>query len=276
MDSANKIRWRYTTVIIIASLIIGGLLFLILSLSLHEGFLASVSRELATALLVGGVWAGAYEFLMRRDFTGMQDANTNRIISKIETAENEHTLGLSEAMSTCERYDYSTLILNSKSLTIVLNDGRTWASWNTAHLKRRFADPEKDTVVILLHPDSPLLPIMAHKLGMDVISVRMKIAETVRLLNGTKSENTKLKILGHDLFSPHSAYLGDSYLVMTPYFFSRARSIPPLFKLQDVGGDCYFRRSLEDIRALELDCRDISKYELLPAKDPIPLQPNGL
>lgn len=262
MESASKIRWRFTTVIVIFGLVILGLLFLIASIELHEGFWASIFRELSTALLVGGIWAGAYEYLMRRDFTVMHDANINRVISKIETSQNERALGLAEAMSTCDRYEYSSLILESNTLTIVLNDGRTWASWNNTHLKKRFADAEKETTVILLHPESQLLPVMAHKLGMDVNSVQMKIAETVSLLNTLKTPSTKLKILGHNLLNPHSAYLADNYLVMTPYFFSRARSIPPLFKFQDIGGECYFRRSVEDIRALELDCRDLSGYTL--------------
>jgi hypothetical protein len=98
---------------------------------LHEGFWASIFRELSVALLVGGVWAGAYEYLMRRDFT----------------------------------------------------------------------DPEKETTVVLLNPDSLLMPVMAHKLGMDVTSLRMKIAETVRLLNSARKPNSKLKILGHNLIS---------------------------------------------------------------------------
>lgn len=149
------------------------------------------------------------------------------------------------------------MLLEAKDLTILINDGRTWVSTNSVHLRNRFAQPNLRTRIFLLHPESPMLEVLARKVGSTREHMQNKIHETVRMLTELKGEKTKLTILGHYLFNPHALFLGDQYAIMTPYFTARGRRTVPLLRFHDNSQTSFVRKLKDDVRDLENDAKEI-------------------
>lgn len=167
-------------------------------------------------------------------------------------------LGLREIHSDCTAFDYGSIISESGRLIVVLNDGRTWASVHRDRLRRRFADSTKETTLILTHPESPMVQVLARKGSKDIEAIRGRIRDTVQLLEEIKNDHTSLEILGHFLFNPQAVVIGDDTAVVTPFFLSRGGRTVPAFKYQDLGKPCYFRDLLEDVERVRMDTKDIS------------------
>lgn len=284
-DTAIRVRWKLTSRIVFAGFIILGLVLLLASQLLASNkpnnFVSLVLNQLATALLVGGLWTGVYETFLRDDFIRINDENTGKLLSaaetilesgrqntqtllnKISVSEQEELLGLVEANSASNKYDYTDLITNSKALVLLLNDGRTWVSNHADQLRRRFADPEKTTKIFLLHPLSPMIPTHARKVGTTTQSLQLKIAETIEMLGTLRTANTSLEVYGHYLYNPYSLFIGDHYAVLTTYFASKGRRTVPMFRFEDQDGqpDCYYKQLKEDVEVLKkFDAEEISNF----------------
>ena len=167
-------------------------------------------------------------------------------------------LGLVHVHPDCTAVDYGPIISESHRLVVVVNDGRTWASVHRDRLRKRLADPQKDTVFFLIHPESQMVEILARKGSKDVGVIKSRIQETVQLLEEIKAEGTSLEILGHWLFNPYSLVLGDNTAIITPYFISRGGRTVPAFVYRDVGATSHFRELLKDVERLRMDAKDIS------------------
>jgi len=173
------------------------------------------------------------------------------------------SLGLIEVSIDGNYYDYTSLILESKNLKIVLNEGRSWVSRNLNLLRERFKNPNMETVFYLLHPDSPMLTVLARKVNSTPDDQRSKIADTIRLLNENKCPETKLRIYGHFLYNPYSLFLSEDFAIVVPYFISRARKTLNLFRFQDIDDAyCHHKELQLDLKELQNDSEDISHYTL--------------
>lgn len=261
ISSIPRIRWRMGNLLIISILIILGLLFLIVSLFITNDFWQSFCNQLATVLLVAGVWTGIYEMFLRLDFIRITDENSDRVISHLKLSDEFRKLGLDEARADSGGYDFTHLLLHSEELFVVLNTGRTWVSTHSDPLRRRFQDADKKTTVFLLHPDSSMLTVISRKEATPVEGVREKIAEAVQMLNQLKTDDTQLAIYGHHLYNPYSLFLGDAFAVITPYYVSIGRRTVPLFTYLGVETDSYYRNLREDVTTLLHDAQDISTYK---------------
>lgn len=182
----------------------------------------------------------------------------NGLVRDIGLTKEFSRIGLIEACADASTYDYGRIISESKKLVILLNDGRTWISVHRDRLRRRFADSAKETVVYLVHPDSPMVGVLARKAGRDVPALQGRIRETVEILNEIREPQTALEILGHHLFNPHSLVIGDDMAVLTPYFASRGGRTVPAFRFEDTGADCFLRDIVEDLERLRLDSASIA------------------
>lgn len=181
----------------------------------------------------------------------------NGLVRGIGLAKNFGEMGMVEACADFSAYDYNPIISESRKLVILLNDGRTWISFNRDRLRKRFADPAKETTIFLIHPKSPMIQVLARKGLVDAPVLQGRIRETVDELLKTKQANTVLEILGHHLFNPFSLFLGDDSALFVPYFASRGGRTVPVWKFEDTGSDCYFRDLVEDMERLRMDADNI-------------------
>jgi hypothetical protein len=270
-DSVSRVRYRLRAVLAGALFIIFGFVLLIVALQLKTGFWADAAREVSTIFMLGGVLHVVYELYLRDDFLRMNEENTvtimdalndtrKTIADKLRLAQQAEDIGLAETRSDASTFDYATLLELSPTVTIVVNGGRTWVSNNADRLRKRFLDPNKATNLILLHPSSPMMQVLARKEGSNQAALQHKVAESVAMLNQLKAEGTQLRILGHHLFNPHSVFLGDRYVIISPYFHSRGRRTVPAYRFKNRDADCYYREIAADIQSLLLDAEDISNY----------------
>lgn len=279
-ESNTNTRWRLTNWLSISIFVILGLLFLIASLQITSSFWSSAFGELATIFFVSGAWNIIYDMYLRNDFVKMIDDNNSRVLGRIHDdtekilqqvrfSDEMVKLGLQEIRADSLTYDFTNMFLESKELYIVLNHGRTWISHNTYLFRKRFQDPNKKTVIFMLHPHSPMLQVIAKKEDSTVEAIQDKIAEAVQILNSEKLENTQLQIYGHHLFNPHSVYLTEKYAITTGYYFVLGRRIVPLYKYgpTNLSGDCFFNIVREDILALIECSEDISNYYLIHSSE---------
>jgi hypothetical protein len=249
--------------VFVSALIILGLVCIIISLTTANSFLSSLFSEIAGVFLIGGSTSIIYEMFARGDFVKINEQNTERILDEIRLSAQTESIGLVQVEEDSTKSDYAYLIENSGILIVVLNDGRTWTSMQAEGLRRRFKDPNKKTIFYLLHPESPMLAILARKVGASVTSLQSKILETVTLLNGLRTEKTQLEIYGHYLFNPHSLLVADQDVYVTPYFISRVRRFPPTYvfrKTEDQTG--FYAKAVADLEALRLDSEEISQYQI--------------
>jgi hypothetical protein len=189
------------------------------------------------------------------------------LIQRMGLAREYGRLGLTEIHADCTAFDYGPIIGDSMRLIVVLNDGRTWASVHRDRLRKRFSDGNKETVFIVVHPDSAMVEVLARKGCKEINVIGGRIRETVQLLEEIKNDDTKLEVLGHYLFNPHAIVIGDDAAVITPFFHSRGGRTVPAFKYQDVGQGCYFRELVKDVELLRIDAKDIrssSRNSALP------------
>jgi len=263
-DTVSLLRFQGRSTIAILAMVIVGLLFLLASINMEKGFWASLLNQLSTVLLVGGIWTGSYELFMRRDFIKINEDQTSQVLDRITLAEGEDALGLVEVLHDSTDFDYTPLLLEAEHLTIVLNDGRTWISTHNDDLRHRLADEDKTTTIFLLHPESPMLHVLARKVDSTRDNLRSKISESIQMLKNLSIEGkTNLEILGHHLYNPHSTFLGDDIAILTLYFTARGRRTVPLLKFKDKERHGFLKMLREDLTDLRNDAEEISDFKFV-------------
>lgn len=185
-----------------------------------------------------------------------------------ELAKQCENLGLTEIESDSSNYDYENIVVNSRRLVIVLNDGRTWASVHRDRLRRRFEDSSKQTTIFLCNPRSRMLHVLSRKGSVGVEDIQARVMQTVTLLDEIKKPTTSLEVLGHYLFNPYSLILGDDEAVIIPYFLSRGGRKSPLYKYSKSKDQNFFNDLEKDIEMLRKDAGNIisAKLDQAPEK----------
>ena len=258
--TTTQFRFQVKTVIAVLVFAISGLLLLIASLQMTPGFWATLMNQLSTALLVGGIWTGIYEFFMRNDFVRMNTEQTAAVLDRIRLSEGGESIGLTDVYPDSSIFDFDSLLRDPPTLTILLNDGRTWVSTHSERLRARFSNPALRTTIFLLHPDSPMLQVLARKVGSSQESLRSKIAESIHMLKSLRSESTQLEILGHHLFNPHALFLSPDAAALTPYFAARGRRTVPLMRFRDNSPASFVHKLRDDMIDLRNDSESIIDY----------------
>lgn len=279
--------YRLKTVVIALTFVSIGLLALITSIQLEDKhtILKALLREFATISIIGATLHVIWELFQRQDFVQitnnkaedvLSSVNTARqevvqlmrshehqIVSRLDVANQARHMGLAEITRDARSYDYSVL-LDESVVTAVVNDGRSWVSNNIVKLRKRFADPSKKTRIYVIHPDSPMMQILAKKEGTTEEAVRMKLDETLRVLATLITPTTDLHVFGHMLYNPHTIYVCESFALVTPYYHSRTRRSAPVFKYEDTSPTSLYAELKADIEALELDSAELA----LPSQPP--------
>jgi len=221
-------------------------------------------REFATVAIVAGTLHVAFEFMQRREFLHSIDevqrsviasiqAMRGEVLSKLTITQQVYDLGLVEVRADANSHDFADLLRTARNLVIVLNDGRTWVSNNAARLRDRFEDSRLETSFFFVHPQSLILPVLARKDGTTEAALSAKIQETVSMLCRMCTQDSLVTVRGHHLYNPHSVFMSDEHVLLTPYFHARTRRTVPLLRFVDRGDGSFFREVGEDLEALILD-----------------------
>jgi len=252
-----------------------GIIFLLFSLIFSDQnvgwakFLVSALREAATIFIVSGVWTAIYDGYLRQEIvtqtTEFVKNNTEVLGTKIvqevisflgKTNQLQDTANKSGLVRIFENADampdFRYIIERSQSLTICLNNGNSWLLRNDVGqkeiwLKTRFADPNKKTIFVFLHPESPFIPIQEKKEGKEEGEFKKLINQTVKKLLELKTPETKLEIWGHDLYNPYSLYMTEEFAFYSPFRASRGKTPIPMFQYRRGDRDSNYQKLKEDI-----------------------------
>lgn len=258
-----------------------GLVALLLSIELDEKvheLAKPLLREFATIAIIGGSLHVTYELFQKLEYVRATEDNTTAVLRSIEDTSSEILqrlsladeavrMGLTAIHPDASNFAYGPMLDEATSVTIVLNDGRTWVSNNAPRLRKRFADPTKKTRFFFVHPSSPMQQVLARKYGSSEEGLIAKLNETLTMLADLSTPEAKIEVFVHNLFNPQSVFMGDSSVVITPYFHSRTRRTVPALRFQDTGEACFFRELRDDLQALTFDA-EATQIPWSPNKNP--------
>lgn len=261
MEDPSTRGYRLLNVIVASAIALAGLLCLLATESVwatKHHLLAGLLTKLSEILIVGGVMGVVFDFLLRRELISHFDSlyqstssSINRVLESIEHRQSALNHGLSEAISTIEHrlkmsedlkniglvqvcpkesaFDYSDIILNSKKLTFVFNDGRTWFSQHQPDLAERLLRADAHTTVLLAHPDSPFLDSLAQRVDQSKEELIAKIRESVKNITRMRKDGGELAIWGHFLPTSFSLVMSENIAVLIPYMIARKEDKIPAF-----------------------------------------------
>jgi hypothetical protein len=250
------------------TILVGSLIFVlgasIVAVTMYRDPSPDNSGVFGLMLALCGAVLAAYS-LNIADRQRLIQTEVGKLSDRILQLGEKNELGLVELAGDASIYDYTDIIAQPKTLTIVLNHGQTWVSVHIERLRKRFADPTKETTFFVIHPESPLVPIVARKGNTEPSVILAKLRETISLLREIKGPQSRVNIYGHFLYNTYSACIGDKEAVVTAYFLSRGARTVPVFRFADVGSECVFRELVDDIKKLKLDSAYIgpSEFEAL-------------
>lgn len=224
------------------------------------GFLIVV---LLPVILVVGLATAALAWI---SYTLWRKAVRGAIVDAVSLSRGASNVGICEIVADSGLYDYDALFAQSQRLVIALNDGRTWLSVHRDRLRRRVQDTSKETTIFLIDPNSEMVGVLARKGSTTKNAIQARIAESVQLLSELVVPGAQLEVLGHSLFNPHAAVVGDNRALLTPYFASRGGRTVPVFCFEDSGPQSFFRQLRDDLEALRTDARELRLQLGEPAK----------
>lgn len=189
----------------------------------------------------------------------LADDHFRRIREIFRLHESTSTLGLLEVSLNAGNYDYGELIEKSRTLTIVMNDGRTWVSGRIDQFQRRFSQDGLLTEVCLIDPDGQFCEIIAKKTDYTVEAQKNKINEAVRRFVEEfekAGKKGRLKIHYLHYFPTHTVVIGDDTAVFTLYGISKGRRKVPTFLVSRTGLESdIFSTIKADVEALSREAR---------------------
>ncbi|MFH1108541.1 MAG: hypothetical protein V1790_04985 [Planctomycetota bacterium] len=216
--------------------------------------------QLASVVLIAGTFGIVDKALLNRD-------TFNRISKLFKIHESVEKTGLREIGSDANKFDYGPLIEASSTLSIVVNDGRTWVSDKITHLQVRLTK-NVTTELFLTDPESPVLPKLAEKTGYSVQEQKDKISQAMKRLTEefeSSGKKGKLKIYYLKYYATHAVFIGDDEVVITLYGISSGRKPVPafVFSLRETGALMH-KHVKEDVEKLRKE--SVCVYDCGPIK----------
>jgi len=252
--------WKIKGLIFSLILVIIGLVLTWYTSKKDEQLVSFVS-QIGSIFLITGAWSILYEIFLRAQFIEIIESRVSKVTNLIELAKQEKSFGLISIFSKSDQYDLHKFLLNNKALFVLLNDGRSWISVHAPTIESRLAKEDLTTTFILTHPKSDMVKVLAKKQEMSESDIRNKIKQficSIKALPGYSP--SKIQILGHYLYNPHSVFLGDERAIVTPYHASAGRRFVPLYIFENKGINSYYYSIGQDIDYLVKQSEDISTY----------------
>jgi len=153
-------------------------------------------------------------------------------------------------------FDYRDIILKSKQLTVILNDGRSWVPAHRELLRDRLAIQGRETRFCFIHPASPYLPLLIQKSGKSEVRQLEEMLGSFDILTEIAPKLADCEIRAHSRPTPYCLYLTEEIAIVTPYIYFEAGSLPLLSFVSDTELYSVYRE----------DARKLLKEAVLPGK----------
>jgi hypothetical protein len=209
--------------------------------------------EVSSALLVGGLLS-----LLFKIFQDKESETTLRRLLRIHDSVDE--LGLVEILPEVQGFNFTEMVEDADSLSIVMNDGLRWIGNNTISLSKRFGK-KANTEFFTVDPESAFIPILAKKVSCDAEDLRKKIRDSWQRIEDAYNNSEKKSgfvIYAIETFPTKSVFLTEDQLVETPYQTAAGRAKIPLYLYKKVARtDSPYYFAANDISHLRNEAKKI-------------------
>lgn len=211
--------------------------------------------ELSSALLVGGLLS-----LLFKAFQDKESESTLRRLLRIHDSVDE--LGLVEILPEVQGFNFTEIVEDADSLSIVMNDGLRWVGNNTISLSKRFGK-KTTTELFTVDPDSPFITTLAKKVSCEPDDLRRKIRDSWQRVEDAYNLSEKKSgfvIYAIETFPTKSVFLTESQLVETPYQTAAGRAKIPLYLYKKVAcTDSPYHFAANDIAHLRSEAKKVKE-----------------
>lgn len=244
--------------IVIISLggLVASLVLLIVSQNLEANinppWIKTIIETVGSTLMVAATLGLLLEYTTKRDLLNMLEETNQSVSSQIRAFKALDELGLIDAYSDVNSFSFDELLLSSTEFIAVMNDGRGWVTRNAGKLRERLLIPNRKTTIILQHPESLMIEVLADKVLQSKDFLKEKISDTVKeMCSYPRGDNHELKIVGHPFFNVHSLFITEKIIVHTPYLISPGgRNTIPIFIFEKRGQGSLYQRWYADVEHL--------------------------
>jgi len=207
-------------------------------------------QQLAAVLLIGGGLGIIDKTLLHRDHFD----NTRQLFLIHESTVQ---LGLTNITRDANQFMYGVLVRKSPSLSMVLNDGRTWISSHITDIKSRFEKKGFITELFVPDPRGSFISLIARKTGYSDEEQVSKIEQAkTRLIEEFKIAKClgTLRIYHIPYFPTHSVFLGSDEALVSQYGVSSGRRAVPLFSYSRLSDShCLYDDVKDDVDKLRME-----------------------
>ena len=196
----------------------------------------------------------------------------NLITKKFNDDNLRHLLGISTSikhsrlktiMTNCADYNYKDIITKSADFFAIMNDGLRWVGNNSPFLEKRFNRKNTETELYLVNPESDFCKALANKTSIRYEDLRIKIHQTVSLIEATYNKSEKkgqLRVYYLRNYPTQTLFYSEDRVIVTPYQTSSGRSIIPLYEYEYEDGDISIASHLfEDLKRVRKESILISE-----------------
>lgn len=251
-------------IITLATCLIGVILLFIAAIAntLMPNWLTAITQELASVLIISGSVAALSSYYTKIDYVREIQNSEERLRNSLLTTERNQRIGgigIIDAYSDSNQFDYSKFIENANTLTVSLNDGRTWLSNNLSLVKKHIAQKDSETTFLLIDPEGSYVAVLADRTNQPVEYQSEKIRDTCRRLHdiyhSLDANSGSLKIYLHELPPVKGVFITNNNAIITDYTTSRPRLSVPLLVLANTGDESYYQFIRKDIEQLIKDVK---------------------
>lgn len=230
-------------------IIIGFALFLIQAWCCSPaGFWYNAIGNIASALLISGTLSLLHRIFLKVD-------EERKLITIFNISKAIQKSGLSHIETDSTQYHFTDLIKNSEKFFAIMNDGLRWVGNHSPALETRFNRKDTKTEFYLVDPSSDFCKALAIKTDVELEALKLKIIQTISLLESTYNKTQKKGTLHIYLlknYPTQSIFYTEAKVILTPYQTSSGRNIIPLYeynyKEDELSIGSYLYKDLERVR----------------------------
>ncbi|MDC9531874.1 hypothetical protein [Pseudoalteromonas sp. Angola-7] len=264
INFSNLKKYIRLIALLIISLVSIGLYASVSSLS-SDDFIKSISLAIFSTGLVMFV----YEYI----YTTRGEKYFEEIIGeKVPIYLKMKSKGIEDISDSFEIDKYQDKIVNSKNMTVVMNDGKSFIGHNSYIFKRRFKLENKETNFVLLDPQSDFIAFLNKKNGKhDEHYYQRKLLDIIKeiLFDFDVIEGHKINVYVHGMFNTMSVLRFDDVAMISLYRLSPGKSIVPHIEFRNVGGESEFIEIVDDVKKLIEISTKIDKENYKDIKDAV-------
>ena len=222
-----KSEFKNGYIITLLGLIISGLVFLIISEVTDATFWKSLLSNISSMLFISGGFGLIDQYFLKEKLI-------NLILEKIELKDQISKTGIEDIFFCINDIDYKYYLKNAtRRLDIVHIYGRSWTTSNIDILREKIFRSNCYIRVVLLSPESKLIPGLADNFNYSEDQLCNSINESTKIWfdiynekkkQKRKKTNSKIELYYHNGIPSHSLYRIDDKIILVTSKLARGRT----------------------------------------------------